>query len=111
MRTWLPTTVRSWHECWPFRTRLYCLIVAGRNNDLRTLYSHWTGQIRKSRLGVLLVPDVDYDGDLLGVRVFKFRLLQQQCLLAYRILDEESIKLLTFGPHENFYRDLKRQDD
>lgn len=50
-------------------------------------------------------------GDLLGVRVFKFRLSQQQCLLAYRILDEESIKLLTFGPHENFYRDLKRQDD
>ena len=69
MRTWLPTTVRSWHECWPFRTRLYCLIVAGRNNDLRTLYSHWTGQIRKSRLGVLLVPDADYDGDLLDVRL------------------------------------------
>ena len=44
-------------------------IVAGRNNDLRTLYSHWTGQIRKSRLGVLLVPDLDYDGDLLGVRL------------------------------------------
>ena len=49
-------------------------------------------------------------GDLLGVYVYKFRLSQQQCLLAYRILDAESIKLLTFGPHENFYRDLKRQD-
>lgn len=54
-------------------------------------------------------------GDLLGVRVYKFRLSNQLCLLAYRILDEDSIKLLTFGPHENFYRDfyrdLKRQDD
>ncbi len=50
-------------------------------------------------------------GDLLGVYVYKFRLSQQQCLLAYRILDAESIKLLTFGPHENFYRDLKRQDE
>ena len=50
-------------------------------------------------------------GDLLGVRVYKFRLAQQLCLLAYRILDQESIKLLTFGPHENFYRDLKRLDD
>ena len=50
-------------------------------------------------------------GDLLGVRVFKFKLSQQLCLLAYRILDEERIKLLTFGPHENFYRDLKRIDD
>ena len=50
-------------------------------------------------------------GDLSGVRVYKFRLAQQLCLLAYRILDEESVKLLTFGPHENFYRDLKRLDD
>jgi mRNA-degrading endonuclease RelE of RelBE toxin-antitoxin system len=50
-------------------------------------------------------------GDLLGVRVFKFRLSQQHCLLAYRILDEDSLKLLTFGPHENFYRDLKRQEN
>ncbi|MDO9244008.1 MAG: type II toxin-antitoxin system RelE/ParE family toxin [Rhodocyclaceae bacterium] len=50
-------------------------------------------------------------GDLVGVRVFKFRLSNQLCLLAYRVIDAESIKLLTFGPHENFYRDLKRLDD
>jgi mRNA interferase RelE/StbE len=50
-------------------------------------------------------------GDLLGVYVYKFRLSQQQVLLAYRIMDKESIKLLTFGPHENFYRDLKRQGE
>lgn len=49
-------------------------------------------------------------GDLAGIRVYKFRLSNQLCLLAYRILDAESIKLLTFGPHENFYRDLKRAD-
>ena len=48
-------------------------------------------------------------GDLARVYVYKFRLSQQQCLLAYRIVDQESLKLLTFGPHENFYRDLKRQ--
>ena len=50
-------------------------------------------------------------GDFLGVRVYKFNLSRQLCLLAYRILDEEGIKLLTFGPHENFYRDLKRQSE
>lgn len=50
-------------------------------------------------------------GDLAGVRVYKFRLSNQLCLLAYRILDEDSVKLLTFGPHENFYRDLKRQEE
>jgi mRNA-degrading endonuclease RelE of RelBE toxin-antitoxin system len=48
-------------------------------------------------------------GDLVGVYVYKFRLSEQQVLLAYRILDQESIKLLTLGSHENFYRDLKRQ--
>jgi len=50
-------------------------------------------------------------GDLASVRVYKFRLSNQLCLLAYRILDEDSLKLLTFGPHENFYRDLKRLDE
>ncbi|WP_430233754.1 type II toxin-antitoxin system RelE/ParE family toxin [Nitrosomonas communis] len=48
-------------------------------------------------------------GDLLGIRIYKFRLSNQLCMLAYRILDKNSLKLLVFGPHENFYRDLKRQ--
>ena len=49
-------------------------------------------------------------GDLAGIRVYKFRLANQLCLLSYRALDEETIKLLTVGPHENFYRDLKRRE-
>jgi hypothetical protein len=50
-------------------------------------------------------------GDLAGIRVYKFRTSDQLCLLGYRILDEQSLKLLTLGSHENFYRDLKRLDD
>ena len=50
-------------------------------------------------------------GDLVGIRVYKFRLSNQMYLLAYRILDAESLKLLTLGSHENFYRDLKRIED
>ncbi len=49
-------------------------------------------------------------GDLVGIGVYKFRMVNQLCLLSYRILDASSIKLLTVGPHENFYRDLKRFD-
>ncbi len=49
-------------------------------------------------------------GDLAGVQVFKFKMIGQQCLLAYRVLDEQTIKLLMAGPHENLYRDLKRLD-
>ncbi len=47
--------------------------------------------------------------DLPGVYGYKFRLSQQQYLCDYRILNEESIKLLTFGRQEDFYRDLMRQ--
>jgi mRNA-degrading endonuclease RelE of RelBE toxin-antitoxin system len=49
-------------------------------------------------------------GDLAGVRVYKFRMGSLLCLLAYRVLDEHTLKLLMVGPHENFYRDLKRLD-
>ena len=49
-------------------------------------------------------------GDLVGVQVYKFRMGSLLCLLAYRVLDENTLKLLMVGPHENFYRDLKRLD-
>ena len=47
-------------------------------------------------------------GDLDGVHVYKFRMANQLCLVAYRVLDEDTVKLLMVGPHENYYRDLKR---
>ncbi|MFZ2804462.1 MAG: type II toxin-antitoxin system RelE/ParE family toxin [Patescibacteria group bacterium] len=34
-------------------------------------------------------------GDLAGIRVYKFRMLNQLCLLSYRVIDENSLKLLT----------------
>ena len=46
-------------------------------------------------------------GDLAGVRVYKFRMGGLICLLAYRVLDENTLKLLMVGPHQNFYRNLK----
>ncbi len=49
-------------------------------------------------------------GDPAGVQVYKYRVKTQLVLLAYRVAeDEDAIKLLAFGPHENFYRDLKRE--
>nr|WP_232531620.1 FtsK/SpoIIIE domain-containing protein [Microlunatus antarcticus] len=43
------------------------VVAAGRSDDLRTMYSHWTKTVRKARCGVLLQPHIDFDGDLLGV--------------------------------------------
>jgi S-DNA-T family DNA segregation ATPase FtsK/SpoIIIE len=42
------------------------VIAAGRADDLRTMYGHWTKLIRKSRAGILLQPNIDYDGELFG---------------------------------------------
>ena len=50
-------------------------------------------------------------GDLAVVQVYKFRMGNMLCLLAYRVLDEKTLKLLMVGPHENFYRDLKRTEN
>ncbi|RRC94465.1 FtsK/SpoIIIE domain-containing protein [Schaalia canis] len=43
------------------------IIAAGRSDDLRSMYNHWTKKVGKGRAGLLLVPNVDYDGELLGV--------------------------------------------
>lgn len=42
------------------------VVAAGRAESVRRAYGHWTGQVRESRCGVLLTPDYDLDGDLLG---------------------------------------------
>ncbi|MDQ7004924.1 MAG: type II toxin-antitoxin system RelE/ParE family toxin [Ghiorsea sp.] len=48
-------------------------------------------------------------GDLSFLRIYKFKMLEQQALLAYSYDDEKIIvTLLAVGSHENFYRDLKR---
>jgi mRNA interferase RelE/StbE len=49
-------------------------------------------------------------GDLAGVQVYQFRMGNLLCLLAYRVLDENTLKLLMVGPHATFYRDLKRTE-
>ncbi|MEA3058502.1 MAG: segregation ATPase FtsK/SpoIIIE, family, partial [Sphingomonadales bacterium] len=43
------------------------VIAAGRADALRTAYGHWTRQLRRSQVGLLLAPDVDLDGELVGV--------------------------------------------
>ena len=46
-------------------------------------------------------------GDLTGVFVHKFKIQNRLLLVAYEF-DENEVVLLSLGPHENFYRDLKR---
>ncbi|MGH2943713.1 MAG: ABC transporter substrate-binding protein, partial [Solirubrobacteraceae bacterium] len=45
------------------------VVAAGRGDTLRTMYSHWTGAVRRSKNGILLRPNIDLDGDLVGVNL------------------------------------------
>ncbi len=48
-------------------------------------------------------------GDLSGARVYKFKVNLNRMLLAYLYNKEfDTLTLLAYGSHENFYRDLKR---
>ena len=46
-------------------------------------------------------------GDLRGIYVHKFKLKTIQYLLAYRLVNE-NLELIIIGPHQNYYRDLKK---
>jgi mRNA-degrading endonuclease RelE of RelBE toxin-antitoxin system len=47
-------------------------------------------------------------GDLVGVFVYKFKIHNQEMLLAYEWNPKERL-FLALGIHENFYRDLKKK--
>ena len=46
-------------------------------------------------------------GDLQEIRVYKFKSMNNQILLAYGV-DSRTLHLYAFGSHENFYRNLKK---
>ena len=50
---------------------------------------------------------IEKKGDLRGVFVHKFKIKSAQHLLSYRFT-ETSLELTMLGPHENYYRDLKK---
>ena len=46
-------------------------------------------------------------GDIRGIFVHKFKIRTVEYLLAYRMVGED-LELIMIGPHENYYRDLKK---
>jgi mRNA-degrading endonuclease RelE of RelBE toxin-antitoxin system len=45
-------------------------------------------------------------GDLRGVFIYRFKISKTEFILSYRTVGED-IELISIGPHENYYRDLK----
>jgi len=49
-------------------------------------------------------------GDLVYLRVYKFKMVKQLTLLGYSYIDGDIVlELLNISSHANFYRDLKRK--
>lgn len=55
-------------------------------------------------------PDIGEQkkGDLAWLRVYKCTIINQLTLIGYHVEDNQLVlTFVAFGPHENFYRDLK----
>jgi addiction module RelE/StbE family toxin len=76
--------------------------------QVKKLYSNQKIELDNAVYEIIKTPDIGQmkKGDLTGVRVYKFRVINQLYLLAYQINDYQ-LELLSLGTHENFYRDLK----
>jgi S-DNA-T family DNA segregation ATPase FtsK/SpoIIIE len=66
------------------------VIAAGRPDLLRSTYGHWTAAVRRARLGVLLQPDPDLDGDLLGTVLPRRRRVAPRPGRGYLVVDGQA---------------------
>jgi mRNA-degrading endonuclease RelE of RelBE toxin-antitoxin system len=61
---------------------------------------------------ILLSPEIGETkkGKLIGIRVYKFQMINQLTLLAYELSsDRMQLILLAIGSHENFYKNLENK--
>jgi mRNA-degrading endonuclease YafQ of YafQ-DinJ toxin-antitoxin module len=78
---------------------------------VKKLHANQKADLDEAVKSIMETPDLGEDkvGDLAGISVYKFKMVKQLTLLAYRYEEEKIVlTLLAFGSHENFYRDLKR---
>lgn len=80
----------------------------------KKLYARDKGGLDQAVREVVNNPSLGEEkrGDLAGVFVHKFKLNNQETLLAYELTPNkqspEVVVLLGVGPHENFYTQIKR---
>ncbi len=76
---------------------------------IKKLPRHFQQVVLDAVEDVLADPEVGElkKGDLEGFRVHKFTMIRQLTLMAYK-LENDSLVLYQVGPHENFYRNLKK---
>ncbi len=79
--------------------------------QLKKMHANEKAALDKAISKISASPTIGVEklAELSGVYIFKFKVNDLKWLLAYRILDITSILLLLVGPHENFYRQLKKR--
>ena len=79
--------------------------------QLKKLHDNQKNALDKAIKEIIKDPMVgdSKKGNLSGLKVYKFQMVNQLILLAYEYhSDENKLILLALGSHENFYRDLKK---
>jgi hypothetical protein len=86
------------------------LVTPSFERTIKKLHVNQKKSLDKAVKAIASNPEVGDPklGDLEGIFVYKFKLVDKQWLLAYRVLSSKKMKLLLLGPHENFYRELKK---
>jgi mRNA-degrading endonuclease RelE of RelBE toxin-antitoxin system len=86
------------------------LVTPSFERTVKKLHANQKKSLDKAVKAIASNPEVGDPklGDLEGIFVYKFKLVDKQWLLAYRVLSSKKMKLLLLGPHENFYRELKK---
>lgn len=79
--------------------------------NVKNLHKNQKIDLDKAVLALLKNPDIGESkiGDLQDIMVYKFRMVNQLTLIAYSYYEDMLLlRLIAFGSHENFYRDLKQ---
>lgn len=76
----------------------------------KKLHANQKSKVNDAIRAIIKNPNIGQEkkGDLAGVFVYKFKIHDQEMLLAYEWNPQERL-LLALGIHENFYRDLKNK--
>lgn len=80
--------------------------------NYKKLHKEHKAKVNEAILAIVNNPVIGEEKkvDLAGVFVYKFKMYNQEFLLAYE-WDPLNRLLLALGVHENFYRDLKKYHD
>ena len=80
------------------------------SRSVKKLYPNQKRALDKAVKQIIAEPKIGQAkvGDLAGTYILKFKVANSKWLLAYEIQSRSQITLLLVGPHENFYKVLKR---